>query len=239
MFIGHFAVGFAAKRAAPQLSLAILFVAAQLADLLWPIFVAVGLEHVRIDPGNTAVPPLDFISYPYSHSLATLVAWGVALGLIVVRMEPDSASARSTSATPRALTFGIVVALVLSHWLLDWMTHRPDMPLYPGGPKFGMGMWNSVAVTVTVEVAMFAAGVWIYARSTRARDGVGRWSFGVFVLLLLAIYAGNVAGPPPPSVAALVVAGIAGAAVIVAWSAWFDRHRDPADAESMSHTPRT
>src|SRR6516165_2939740 len=103
MFIGHFAVGLAAKRAAPRLSLAVLFASAQLADILWPIFLAIGLEHVRIDPGNTAITPLDFVSYPYSHSLALLIIWGVVFGwLVAVRLRPG--------------VFGVIVALVVSHW---------------------------------------------------------------------------------------------------------------------------
>jgi LexA-binding, inner membrane-associated putative hydrolase len=209
MFIGHFALGFAAKRKAPHVSLAVLFAAAQLADLLWPIFVAVGIEQVRIAPGNTALTPLDFVSYPYSHSLLMLIVWGIVLGVLF----------RSA--------FAVILALVLSHWMLDWITHRPDMPLYPGGPKFGLGLWNFVPAAVTVEVVMFAAGVWIYAQTTRARDAVGRWSFVVFVLFLLAIYAGNIFSAPPPGVAAIWIASLAGGAILLVWSARFDRHRDP------------
>jgi LexA-binding, inner membrane-associated putative hydrolase len=223
MFIGHFAVGFAAKRAAPRVSLAVLFVAAQFADLLWPILVALGIEQVRIDPGNTALTPLDFVSYPYSHSLLMLIGWGVVLGWLCAAR--DTSAARVASGFSR--TFLVIALLVLSHWFLDWMTHRPDMPLYPGGPKFGLGMWNSVAATVLVELAMFAAGLWIYIRTTRARDAVGRWSFVVFVLFLLGIYAGNVVSPPPPSVTAIWIAGIVGGAILLVWSARFDRHRDP------------
>src|SRR5689334_3698801 len=92
MFVGHFAVGFAAKRAAPETSLAVLFVAAQLADLLWPLLVAIGVEQVRIDLGNTAFTPLDFVSYPYSHSLALLILWGVVLGAVAVRRKVDTTS---------------------------------------------------------------------------------------------------------------------------------------------------
>jgi len=114
LFIGHFAVGLAAKRAVPRLSLAALFAGAQLADIIWPVLVAFGVERVRIDPGNTAFTPLDFVSYPYSHSLALLAVWGVVFGWIV------------TVATGVRRAFGVIVALVLSHWVLDWVTHRPD-----------------------------------------------------------------------------------------------------------------
>ena len=214
MFIGHFALGFAAKRTTPRLSLAVLFAAAQFADLLWPFLVALGVEHVRIDPGNTAFTPLDFVSYPYSHSLLFLCIWGVIFGAICALIIRN------------ALSGVVVAALVVSHWVLDWITHRPDMPLYPGGPTLGLGLWNSVAATVTVESLLFAAGVWIYTRSTRPRDAIGGRAFAAFIGFIIAAYAGAM-GPPPPSINALVIVSIGGAAIIMLWAWWFDRHRSP------------
>jgi hypothetical protein len=212
VFIGHFALGFAAKRTAPRLSLAVLFAAAQLADLLWPALVALGIEHVRIDPGNTAFTPLDFVSYPYSHSLLFLCIWGLLFGAVCAGVVRDG----------KVLL--VVMALVVSHWVLDWIVHRPDLPLYPGSARFGLGLWNSIAGTLAVEMTMFAAGVWVYIRSTRARDRVGRRAFGAFVVVLLAAYASSL-GPPPPTVTALLVGAGAGAVVIMVWALWFDRHR--------------
>jgi hypothetical protein len=217
MFIGHFAVGFAAKRAAPRVSLAVLFGAAQLADLLWPFLVAAGIEQVRIDPGNTAFTPLDFVSYPYSHSLVTLTAWGLAFGYVFMTM-------RRTGVNVMIL----LAALVVSHWVLDFVTHRPDMPLYPGGPKVGLGLWNSTPATVAVEMGMYAVSLLIYARATRARDRVGRWGFIGLAAFLVVIYAGNIVGPPPPSVTAIWAAGIIGGALLIALSWWVDAHRSPA-----------
>lgn len=212
MFIGHFALGFAARRAAPRLSLATLFAAAQLADLVWPVLVMLGVEQVRIVPGTTAFTPLDFVSYPYSHSLLALIVWGVLFGGICVAVVHDR----------RVLL--VVAALVVSHWVLDWITHRPDMPLYPGSVKLGLGLWNSVVGTIAVELAMFVAGVWMYARDTRALDKVGRWGFVTFVVFLLVAYFSSM-GPPPPSIGALVLTAIPGAMLIVVWAWWFDRHR--------------
>src|SRR5262245_61865662 len=123
MFLGHLALGFAAKRATPRVSLAMLMLAAQLADTIWAVFVALGIEQVRIDPGNTVFTPLHFVSYPYSHSLVTLLLWGVVVGLVY----------RGVAGGRR--TFLVLGALVVSHWVLDFVTHRPDMPIYPGGPK--------------------------------------------------------------------------------------------------------
>jgi len=214
MFIGHFALGFAAKRAAPRVSLAVLFIAAQWADLLWPLLLATGFEQVRIDPGNTAFTPLDFISYPYSHSLLMLLLWGAVLGFVYRRTTGQNGS-----------TFAILALLVVSHWVLDFVTHRPDMPLYPGGPKIGLGLWNSVPATVVVEVAMYAVGVWIYMRSTRPRDGVGRWAMAALALFLFAAYFANLAGGPPPSVQVLWVSAIIATTILLIWTWWADHHR--------------
>jgi hypothetical protein len=213
MFIGHCALGFAAKRVAPRASLAVLFGAAQLADLLWPVLLAFGVEQVRIDPGNTAVTPLDFVSYPYSHSLLLLAVWGVLFaGVFRAPVRPR-----------RAL---LLAGLVVSHWVLDFVSHRPDMPLYPGGPKFGLDLWASVPATVVTETAMFVAGVWVYGSCTRARDGIGRWGFVALTALLALSYVANLTSPPPPSVNALVVAAIIGAAVMIVLTWWVDRHRE-------------
>jgi hypothetical protein len=216
MFIGHFALGLAAKRATPRVSLAVLFAAAQLADLLWPVFLLLGIEQVRIDPGNTAFTPLDFVSYPYSHSLALLVVWGLVMAAVYRPFAPGRR------------VFTVIMVLVMSHWLLDFITHRPDMPLYPGGPRFGLDLWHSIPATVAVEVPMFAAGLWIYTRATHPRDRVGKWAFGSLVVTLLLIYVANIFSPPPPSVNALAIVAIAGGALFILWSCWADRHRDVA-----------
>jgi hypothetical protein len=214
MFLGHYALGLAAKRVTPGVSLGVLFAAAQLADILWPFLLALGLEHVRIDPGNTAFTPLDFVSYPYSHSLALLAVWGVAMGWAFARH--------------RRKEIAIVAALVVSHWVLDFITHRPDMPIYPGGPKVGLGLWHSVPLTVAIELPMYIAGVWLYMRATRPRDAVGRWGATLLLSILLLIYVGDaLSADAPPSVGALAIVAAIGGALFTGWSWWADRHRTP------------
>jgi hypothetical protein len=213
MFIGHFALGFAAKRAAPRISLGTLFAASQLPDLLWPVLVALGIEHVRIAPGATAFTPLEFVSYPYSHSLLFVAIWGLAFGgLYGLRLHGFRAVA-------------VIALLVVSHWVLDWVTHAPDMPLYPGGPAHGLGLWYSVPGTIVVESALFVAGTWTYARLTRPRDATGRWGFVSLVALLVIAYVANIVGGPPPSIEALWMVSLAGAAVTLIMALWIDGHR--------------
>lgn len=214
MFIGHYAVAFAAKRALPAVSLGTLFIAVQLADLAWPVLVLAGIERFEIRPGVTAFTPLDFVHYPYSHSLVMLAAWGALLGA-------GYAMARKAGWRVALL----LAALVVSHWVLDFVSHRPDMPLAPGdSPKVGLGLWNSVPATLIVEGSAFAACVWLYVRATRPVDRSGRWALAALVSFLAAVYVANFMGPLPPSVEA--VAWSANALwLVVAWGYWIDRHR--------------
>jgi hypothetical protein len=216
MFVGHYALGLAAKRVEPGLSLAVLLAAPQALDLLWPVFVLAGLERVDIAPGDTAFTPLHFVSYPWSHSLAMAVVWGLALGAIV----------RARGATMRGA--GIVAALVVSHWVLDVASHRPDMPVWPGGgPLLGLGLWRSVPATLVVELAMYAAGVALYARATRAKDRTGTWAYVGLVTFLFVAYVGNVLGPPPPSATAVAASALA-LWLVPLWGMWIERHRETA-----------
>jgi membrane-bound metal-dependent hydrolase YbcI (DUF457 family) len=217
VFIGHFALAFAAKRAAPKASLGVLFAACQLPDLLWPVLVLGGVETVRIDPGNTAVTPLDFVAYPWSHSLLMDAVWAVLAAFAYVAVTRDRAGAPW------------VGGLVVSHWVLDWISHRADMPLWPGGPKVGLELWASLPATVLVEGGLYIAGIWLYATATRARDRTGGRALWVLVGFLAAVYAGNLAGPPPPSPSAVLWA-VPGMWLLVAWAWWADRHRAQAAA---------
>jgi membrane-bound metal-dependent hydrolase YbcI (DUF457 family) len=215
VFIGHFAVALAAKRAAPSVSLGTLFVACELVDLIWPVFVLLGIEVVRISPGNTAFTPLDFIHYPWTHSLLMAGLWAVFLGLFYFLVRKNLRAAI------------VVGAVVLSHWFLDALAHRPDLPLVPGGEaRIGLGLWNSVAATLVVEGLMFAAGLALYVRTTRAKDRTGRIALWALVAFLLVAYAAAAFGPPPPNVQAIAWAGIAGGIVTALWGYWVDRHRE-------------
>ena len=213
MFIGHFGVGFAAKAIAPKVSLGSLFLAAQFIDLLWPTLLLLGVERVRIEPGITRVTPLDFVHYPVSHSLLAVIGWAALFAAVYLFLRQS----------PRgAIVLGLAV---VSHWLLDLLVHRPDLPLYPGSTQlFGLGLWSSVGATLAVELPIFVAGVWLYTRATAASDATGRWALWGLVAFLGVVYCANLFGDPPPSVNAIAWIGQA-QWLLVAWGYWVDRHR--------------
>jgi membrane-bound metal-dependent hydrolase YbcI (DUF457 family) len=218
MFIGHFAVGMAAKSQAPTTSLGTLFVAAQLLDLLWPPLLLAGWEHVEVAPGITAFSPLDFTSYPISHSLLMAIAWSVLAGAAYLLLRRDRRA---------AVWVGLCVG---SHWVLDLVTHRPDLPLVPGdSSRVGLGLWDSVAGTLIVEGLLFAVGVWIYSRTTVAVDRRGRWGTWSLVAFLVVTYVISSFSAPPPDERAIAFAGLA-MWLLVAWAYWADGHRRPATA---------
>lgn len=215
MFIGHFAVAFGAKRYAPRVQLAWLTAGVVWADLLWTAFLLVGWEHVRIAPGDTAYTPFDLYDYPWTHSLLMLVVWGVALGAVYWLAKKDATGA------------WVVGLCVLSHWVLDWVTHRPDMPLYPGGPKVGLGLWNSIPGTLVVETLMYVGGVWMYASATRARNAVGRYAFWAYVAMLMFFFYADRFSPPPDNMREIAWTGLIATVITLAWAWWFDANRVP------------
>jgi membrane-bound metal-dependent hydrolase YbcI (DUF457 family) len=216
MFIGHYGLGFGLKRAAPRASLGVLMAAVSLLDLIWPIFVLTGVEVVRVEPGNTAVTPLDFVSYPYSHSLLFVAFWAALFGGFYFWRTRYRAGA-------------IVIALgVASHWVLDLVVHRPDLPLYPGSVRVGLGLWNSPVATIVVETAIFATGVWLYVSATRAKNATGQWTLWALVAVLAVSYIANLTGPPPPSATAVAGLGLV-TWLFPIWAWWFDRNRTAID----------
>lgn len=223
MFIGHYAVALGAKPAAPRLSLGVLVLAACWMDFVWLALIALRVEHVAIQPGITVVNPLSLYDYPWSHSLLLSVLWGMALALLVYALVRDWRAA------------WVVAVLVLSHWILDFVSHAPDMPLAPGSPaRVGLGLWNSRIGTAAVEGGLFALGAAIYLRTTRARDALGRWPLWLLLLLLGLSWANAIrpGAPPPPSVRMLVPVSAVFSLLVLAWFTWVDRHRDARPARN-------
>lgn len=213
MFIGHFAVGFGAKSVVPGVSLGTLLLAAQFIDLLWPTLLLFGIEQVRIVPGATAVTPLAFDHYPVSHSLAAVLGWAALVGGSHFLLRRNRLA---------AFALGL---LVISHWALDAIVHRPDLPLYPGSATVvGLNAWSSLPATLAIEGSLFALGIWLYVRATAPRDAAGRWGLVALVVFLVGIYGGNLFGPPPPSIEAIAWLGHA-QWLLVLWGYWLDAHR--------------
>src|SRR5215471_9201289 len=188
MFVGHYAVGLAAKRFAPRTSLGVLIAGPILLDLLWPIFLLVGWEYVSIEPNRNPFLRLQFDFYPISHGLVAVIGWATLFASLYFVLA-------------RYVTGAIVVWVgVVSHWLMDFIVHQPDLPLSARSRLFGLGLWTHRWSTIALELALFVIGVWIYQRETRAKDKTGVYAFIVFVGLLLLAYAGAAFGPPPPTV---------------------------------------
>jgi hypothetical protein len=225
VFLGHYGVAFAARRAAPRTSLGTTIFAAQFLDELWPILLLLGLERVRIVPGLMAASTLDFVSYPISHSLLTAAGWALLIGVGYLAVRRDARGA------------WVVGGAVVSHWLLDAPMHRPDLPLWPGSPTLvGGGLWNSVPATAAIEFGLLGVGLALYVRGTRARDRVGRWGLWSMIALLVAFFLGAVTGAPPPSERALAVSTLA-LWLFVPWGWWVDRHREPVAGGAGARTP--
>lgn len=213
MFIGHFGVGLGAKKPAPRVSLGTLFLAAQFLDLLWPTFLLLGWEHVVIQPGNTKLTPLSFVYYPFSHSFLMALAWSLLLGIIYFFIKHNSRSS-------------VVVGLcVLSHWLLDLLVHRPDLPLLPGNSlKVGLSLWNYPVIAITLESLIFITGIFLYVKATKPKNKVGSICFWALILFLVIIYVSNLFGPTPTSVKAIAWAAES-QWILVAWAYWADKNR--------------
>ena len=213
MFLGHYGVALLSSRAAPRASLGVLFAASQLVDLIWPIFLLAGVERMRITRGENPFLHLVFEHYPWTHSLVMGIVWAIVAGGLY---RVVSRNARGAA---------VVAALVISHWFLDWITHVPDLPLYPGGVEYGLGVWRSSALTLAIEVPLFLVGLWIYASRTRGRDRIGGVGFWILAALLLVIQGANAMSPPPPSVRMVAWTALM-AWLFPLWAWWVDRHRD-------------
>lgn len=215
MFIGHFGLSFAAKKAAPKVSLGFLFIATQFVDILWPFMLLLNIEKVAIVPGYTKSNALDFLFFPYTHSLLAGILWGLCVGAAYWLFKGDKRGA-------------IVVGLcVLSHWFLDVLVHTADLPLSPfGDDKLGFGLWNHVAISLVIETILFLAGLFIYYGITKAKTSAGKWGLWAFAAFLIIFNISNTFGPPPPaSMTALSITLVTLMVVIIALAYWVDSKR--------------
>lgn len=212
MFAGHLGVALAAKSAEPEAPLGALVAASFGIDLIWPILLLTGAEVVAVEPGATAFTPLAFQSYPWSHSLLMVGLWGLLA----------AGAARGVGLSNRVA--GLLGLVVLSHWLLDAVTHRPDLPLWPGGPVVGFGLWNSVPGTFVAEGLIFLAAAWTYARRFPPRDTTGRVGLVALAALVGVTWAAGPFSPPPPGPEAVAWVTM-GLWILPFWAWRVERHR--------------
>jgi hypothetical protein len=213
VFLGHFGIGFGAKRVAAKVSLGTLILAAELLDLVFAILLLAGVEHASVKPGLMAASSLDLYSYPYSHSLAATLVYSILLGGVYFVVKRDLRSAT------------VVGLAVSSHWFLDLIMHRPDLPLgFQDGLKVGLGGWNSLPLTILLELGLFVFGFSLYLRSTVANDRLGRFGAWVLAAVLVVVYFVAQFGPSAPNEQAV------GLTLLLLWITvplgyWIDGHR--------------
>lgn len=212
MFVGHLALALGSKRTDPKVSLGWFVAAVTALDLVWPVLLIAGVEKVRIVPGATAFNPLVFDYYPWSHSLLMACVWGLVLAALA-----------RWRGIPRRTTY-VLAALVVSHWVLDFITHVPDMPLWPGSsPRFGLGLWNSIPGTLAIEGAIWIAGIVLYLRHRKSTKWIGPVALWSLVLISTAMWAAAPWETPPTDSGALGWFALIGW-IVVPWAALADRH---------------
>jgi hypothetical protein len=226
MFLGHYGLAFALKRAEPKVSLGTWFVAVQLLDLLWGIFLLLGWEHARIVADASAVTPLEFWDYPISHSMVGALAWGIVAAACYY-----SWPTRDTTRHWQAAT--LVGAAVFSHYLLDVLVHLPDLPLLGNdSAKLGLGLWRYPIATLLLELAVLGAGVAVYVAFRSKRHPVRPVRLTILVALLLATYLASIYGPPPPNTSTVAVGAIAIILIAALLAAWADRRTTPQELQA-------
>ncbi|MCE6989947.1 metal-dependent hydrolase [Dyadobacter sp. CY323] len=216
MFLGHYGLAFGAKKAAPRVSLLILFVAVEFVDILWPFMLLFDVEQVKVHPGISEVTPFEFVHYPYTHSLLMGLVWGVLFGLCYWLLKKDVRSS-------------VVVGLaVLSHWFLDFVVHIPDLPLTPfGSQKVGLGLWNSLPLTLLIESIIFFGGIYIYVKNTTALNAKGKWGLWALVIFFIVANLYNVFGPPPSdSIPVLFVSFAVLQVIVLALAHFVEKNRE-------------
>ncbi len=222
LFVGHYGVSFIAKTSRQEIPLWLLFIAVQLIDVFWAIFILLGIEKVRIVPGYTASSPLDLYYMPYTHSLLGAALWSVAFGALCVMIYKWNRAA------------GVIAGLaVFSHWVLDLVVHRPDLALCDSHMKMGFGLWNYKWPEFASEVLLLFIGIYMYMRATRATSGIGKYGFVVFGIAMLAMQASQFYTPPPPSGKVVAISALVAYGMFAMITAWMERQRVPASESSL------
>jgi hypothetical protein len=184
MFIGHWAPAMVAATHKQAPSLPILFIAAQLVDWAFFLFLMFGVEAMRVTPGISVMNPMDLHHMPYTHSLLGAAAWAAGFAVLIF-------------ATGRNRAAAIIAALVvLSHWFLDLLVHVPDLTIAGSPPKLGLGLWNHPAIEMPLELILTFGALWMYACTAKPKTV----PLLTLAVVMLALQAFNWFGPVEPEV---------------------------------------
>lgn len=222
MFVGHYGPSFLAKRFDPQIPLWVLFVAVQLLDVFWAIFIFLGVERLRIVPGFTETNALDLYYMPYTHSLPGALAWAAAAAVLYRLITGSGRGA------------ALVGTAVFSHWPLDLLVHRPDLALYDNAAKVGFGLWNHPYVTLILEGTLLLGAMGLYLKRSRPAAGRSRYPMPAFGLAILLMQAGMLYSPPPPTDRAMAATALTAYVLLAAVIAWLERGRVAEDARGLA-----
>ena len=225
MFIGHYAVSYVAKAVKPSLPLWLLFLAVQLVDVFWAMFVLLGIENVRIVPGITASSPLDLYYMPYTHGLLTSLLWAGA-ALVLYRL-----------ACKRKLWAGAIIlgAAVFSHWLLDFLVHRPDLPIYDNTLKVGLGLWNYPVLSFLLEAGLLLGGIYFYLQRTRSVQRGGVYGMLIFGLCMMAAQLSVFFAVPPETGTEVAISALVSYFLFAAVALWLERKRVAVTRSANDH----
>jgi hypothetical protein len=214
MFVGHYGPSFLVKWLKPGIPLWVLFLAVQLLDVFWAIFIFLGIEGVRIVPGFTKTNALDLYYMPYTHSLPGALAWSVAAAVLY----------GSITGTKRG--GALVGAAVFSHWPLDFLVHRPDLALYDNTAKVGLGLWNYPYLTIALEGALLLVAMGLYIAHSRPLTRRATFAVPVFCCAILLMQVGMLYAPPPASDHAFATTALVSYVLLATAIAWLERGRD-------------
>ena len=213
MFVGHLAIALTAKRIESRVSLGTWVLAASLADLLAFPLLILGIEHFAVEPGTMSNRVVGQ-NIAYSHSLLTVAAYSALFAVVYFLRRRYWRGALLLS------------CVVLTHWFLDVVSHRPDMPLAPGvSVVFGLGLWNSLPATLLVEGGFWLLSVILYVRATRARSRAAHFVFWIGIVLLTLLWYGNITAGMDPHPIKAGVGGLIVFSFVVAWAYSMNRLR--------------
>lgn len=215
MFVGHYGPSFAVKALGTSIPLWLLFLAVQLVDVVWAVLVLLGIEKVKIVPGITVTNPLDLYYMPYTHSLVATLLWSGAAIL----------SYRYAHKLGKWFPAVLVGLAVLSHWVLDLLVHRPDLPLYDNSFKVGLGLWNYPVIASVLEAALLFGGLFYYLHVTRPVGRGGKYGMVIFGVIMLAVQFSVFFGPPPSSDKAVAVMALVSYFMFAGVAYWLERKR--------------